>query len=192
MQEEFKLGTPTKASTNRIIADLSLFDSDDPLVWERAYEQTMEKKYAKGSRNFGRTIHGTPCKDPQIFLIPRVRGGPSYKKNDLQGTDPSELQYCPISKGFSMQNVSSFTLGPIIGEGLCLVNAAFSKCICIGHLEGGGKVDLKRKNFWKSSKHPIRKIKIKNNILVVDNISYYNLYKWLQNNEDLWYQEWEE
>lgn len=81
-----------------------------------------------------------------IYFIPRERGGPSYKSVPLEGVINDDVQYCPISKGYPMQDVSSFTLGPIVGEGLCLVNSAFSKSICIMHIEGGGKVDLKRKN----------------------------------------------
>ena len=190
MMQEFKLGEPIKVSTNRIIANLSLFYSDDPLLWEQAYNETMERKYAKNTRNFGRKIHGISCEDPKIFLIPRVRGGPSYKKYDLKDADPSDLQYCLISKGYGMQNVSSFTLGPIPGEGLCLVNAAFSKIICIMHIEGGGEIDFKRKCFWKPARNPQRKIEIVNDSTMKVNGEKVNIQRWLKSNEDLWLEEW--
>lgn len=45
-----------------------------------------------------------------------------------------------------MQGVSSFSLGPVVGEGLVVVNAAFSKVIYLQHLIGG-IVNYKRKNF---------------------------------------------
>ncbi len=192
MQEESKLGEPTKASTNRIIANLSLFDSDDPLLWEQAYQETMEKKYAKNTRNFSRKIHGNFCKDPQVFLIPRVRGGPSYKKYTLNDADPNDLQYCLISKGYGMQNVSSFTLGPIVGEGLCLVNAAFSKIICIMHIEGGGKIDFKRKCYWKPARKSQIKVEIINDSIMKVDGTEVNIQKWLENNENLWLEEWTE
>lgn len=155
-----------KASGKRIVpVDLdTIFSTDDPSEWERYYKEIMDKKYTKGGRNFSREIKGTEWEedsDVPIFLIPRQRGGPSYKDVDLKGIeDIDDVFFAPISKGFPMQDVSSFTLGPIIGEGLCLVNAAFSKSICIMHIEGGGVVDLKRKSFWKQSKNPKRKIKL--------------------------------
>jgi hypothetical protein len=128
-------------------------------------------------------------KKVKIYIVPRARAGPSYLDVELEGVDKTKVQYCPISKGYSMQDVSSFTLGPIVGEGLCLVNAAFSKMICLVHLEGGGAVDLKRKNFWKRSKNPGRKLEFSDDILTVDGVDY-NVYEWLANNEDLWYENW--
>jgi len=82
-----------------------------------------------------------------IYVVPRIKTRPSYLSIPLIGVDINSVQYCPISKGFPMQDVSSFTLGPIVGEGLCLVNAAFSKSICIAHIEGGGFPDLKSNSF---------------------------------------------
>nr|QBK92974.1 MAG: uncharacterized protein LCPAC403_01080 [Pithovirus LCPAC403] len=188
--QESKLGEPTTASTNRIIANLALFDSNDPLLWEQAYKETMEKKYAKGTRKFSRKIYGKPYQDPQIFLIPRVRGGPSYKHYDLKNADPGDLQYCPISKGYPQQNVSSFTLGPYPGEGLCLVNSAFSKIICIMHIEGGGKIDFKRKCFWRPARKPHRNMEIVNDsTMKVDGIEV-DIQTWLKNHESSWLKEW--
>ena len=105
--------------------------------------------------------------------------------------NPEDLQYCPISKGYSMQDVSSFTLGPVVGEGLCVVNAAFSKTICIMHIEGGGVVDLKRKSFWKPKKNPTRHIEIYDNThILVDGVKF-RIIKWLKNNLELWFDEWD-
>ncbi|CAH6420770.1 Hypothetical protein HVR_LOCUS1286 [uncultured virus] len=119
------------ASTKRTIGDISIFDDNvSPMNvlqhnWNVAYKTIMDQKYAKETRNFSRTIVGNPQpleRHAPIYLIPRERGGPSYLSVPLQGINPADVQYCPISKGFPMQDVSSFTLGPIVGEGLCLVN----------------------------------------------------------------------
>ena len=190
--QEFKLGEPTKVSTNRIVASLSLFDSNDPLLWEQAYKETMEGKYAKNTRNFSGKIHGMSSDNPKIFLIPRVRGGPSYKKYNLKDADPGDLQYCPISKGYPMQNISSFTLGPIVGEGLCLVNAAFSKIICVMHIEGGGKIDFKRKCYWRPARKPHRDIEIIDSSTMSVNGEEVNIQTWLSSNKNLWLKEWTE
>lgn len=188
-------------STNRSVGDPNFFDLIDTeispyrkqLAWEAMYKLVMDPKYAKNTRNFSRTITGAPQEGriAPIYLIPRERGGPSYLSVPLHGVDINEVQYCPISKGFPMQDVSSFTLGPIVGEGLCLVNAAFSKCICIGHIEGGGIVDLTRKNFWKRSRNPHRTIQVHNSeSMFVDGVLV-NIREWLHTNEALWYPQWE-
>lgn len=181
-------------SSNRIVGDTSIFDlNTNEQFWEQIYKFIMDKKYAKGSRNFSQNIYGSPFDNgiAPIYLIPRERGGPSYLSVNLEGADKNNVQYCPISKGFPMQNVSSFTLGPIVNEGLCLVNAAFSKCICIAHIEGGGKVDYKRKNFWKRNKTPHRNICfIDNTYMSVDNAKV-NIIEWLTTNKELWFPEWE-
>lgn len=187
-----------KASSGRVVADISLFDSDDSQSWEKIYEETMEEKYAKNTRNFSKKIQGkrwSGSGEPPIYLIPRERGGPSYKGVVLHGASSEEVQYCPISKGYPMQDVSSFTLGPIVGEGLCLVNSAFSKCITISHIEGGGKVDLKRKNFWKPSKKPLRTIQILDEETMIvgqgSDEDVVSIIEWLDENRDLWYDEWD-
>lgn len=105
----------------------------------------MESKYDKGTKKFTTKIMVVPKDEPRIYVIP---AGPSYLTMPLSDDDPNTLHYCPISKGFSMQDVSSFSLGPIVCEGLCLVNATFSKSITIAHIEGGGCLNLNRKNFW--------------------------------------------
>ncbi len=99
-----------------------------------------------------------------------------------------------------MQDVSSFTLGPVVGEGLCVVNAAFSKSICIFHIEGGGKVDLKRKRFWARSKKPLRRINLYVSaeettragqlILEIDD-ELHDAFEWLENNKDVWFEEFD-
>ena len=182
-----------KISSKRKIGDVNIFNDTTITSWEKMYDEIMDEKYKKNTRKFTKTIHGKKTETPHIYLIPRERGGPSYKNANLIGDCNTDIQYCPISKGFSMQDLSSFTLGPIIGEGLCLVNAAFSKSICIMHIEGGGVVDLNRKNFWKCAKKPTRVIKETEtpNIISVDNVLY-NKYEWLKNNEVLWMPQWEE
>lgn len=191
-----KMSGYQKASKDRIVGDLNIVDSDDPLVWEQAYTEIMDKKYAKGTRKFTlykpllnyQQVHG--CQPP-IYLIPRVRAGPSYKSCVLNGAEPQEVLYAAVSKGYSGQDISSFTVGPIIGHGLCLVNAAFSKAICLFHLKGG-VTDLKRRNFWRSvPKSKQRQIsRIDDNTIMVDGKSYDTI-TWLQDNEDLWYPQWD-
>lgn len=181
------------ASSKRFVYPLSLFETNDERAWEEAYDQTIDKKYKKNTRKFNKKITGKRIVNgvPPIFLIPRERAGPSYKSNVLKGVNSEDVQYCPISKGYSMQDVSSFTLGPIVGEGLCLVNAAFSKSICIMHIEGGGKVDLKRKNFWRSSKKPQRIIEVVTEDMMKVDGKEVNIIQWLEQNEHLWFDEWD-
>ena len=184
------------AGTNRTVADINLFDTKDSKNWEIVYQMTMDQKYKKNTRNFTTKISGKPYSSingelPPIYLIPRERGGPSFKETNLKGVNPEDVQYCCISKGYPMQDLSSFTLGPIVGEGLCLVNAAFSKSICIMHIEGGGVFDLGRKNFWKPAKKPLRNIiQINDNLISVDG-KQYNIFEWLKNNEKEWLSQWE-
>ena len=192
--EENRIST-YKASSNRIVADLNLMASTDPEVWERAYQLIMDDKYKKGTRKFSGEVNGVNwplSTDPPIYIIPRIRTE-SYKAISVNSPDPSVLvnsstiHYVEISKGFSGQDVSSFTLGPIVGEGFCLVNAAFSKCISIMHIEGGGKLNLKRVCFWESAKQPIRNITlIDDQTFIIDGVKH-NINEWLINNENLWF-----
>ena len=199
-----KIGKTGKA-TNRneivgglTIGDLSLFDSQETpdilaLKWEAEYAKVMDPKYKKNTRNFSTTLSPqiNSLTDPPIYLIPRERGGPSYKSIPLEGCNPDDVIYAPVSKGYPMQDVSSFTLGPIVGEGLCLVNSAFSKSICTFHLEGGGALDLKRKIFWRRSKQPTRRVLIVDDAHInVDGVVH-NTFAWLKENEHLWLNEWE-
>ncbi len=188
-----------QASTSRRIGDLKVFETKDASAWEKVYYETMEKKYGKNTRHFNRQVtalNWSGSGKPPIFIIPRIRAGPSYKsvtmKVDARTLSSDEVAYCPISKGFPMQDVSSFTLGPIAGEGLCLVNAAFSKCICISHIEGGGQVDLTRKNFWKRARHPDRDILLVDDTSIKVDGKVYNTNEWLQKNEQLWRPSWEQ
>lgn len=180
-----------EASSKRKVHPDTIWNDPNPSTWEAAYERTMDPKYKKNTRNFSTIHHGGPDQG-QIYIVPRVRAGPSYKEVQLSGVDMDQVVYCPISKGFPMQNVSSFTLGPFPGEGLCLVNAAFSKQILVGHIEGGGILDLKRKNFWKRAKNPLRKIEAITGEpdMKVDGVIV-NKLEWLRNNEHLWLEEWE-
>jgi hypothetical protein len=191
----------TQASSKRVVGDISLFETTNEKKWEAAYQNIMEKKYKKNTRGFSKKFPGTRYdgEDPPIYLIPRERGGPSYKDIKLKSPEgnceitPNDILFAPISKGYPMQDVSSFTLGPIVGEGLCLVNAAFSKSICVTHIQGGGRVDLKRKNFW----HVNRK-KIRYNINPSSDPSLFivdgkekKIKKWLEKHKDEWFSEWD-
>jgi hypothetical protein len=178
------------ACSKRIIGDLDIFKEGKDEDWEKMYQSIMDPKYKKQTRNFSRIIHGKSSENPKIFLIPRERGGPSYKETKLKDFNNNDLQYCPISKGYSMQDVSSFSLGPVVGEGLCIVNSAFSKAICVMHIEGNGKLNLKRKSYWQRSKNILRKIEIINSEeMKVDNITV-NIKDWLTTNKSLWFDEW--
>jgi hypothetical protein len=197
------------ASQNRIVGPLIIFDysvdfsqgnitsKEYEEIWKEAYDDLMEKKYHRSSRNFTRKISGKeyipkgkkklpPGELPPIYLIARERGGPSYKQVDLVGSDSSELMFMPISKGYSMQGVSSFSLGPIVGEGLCLINSAFSKAVCLFHLVGGGRVDLKRKNFWRKGK-ALRDIEVLSDTKIKVDGKVYRTERWLEKNKELWF-----
>ena len=186
----------TPVSTKRQILEASLFNSLDSELWEKAYVHTMETKYSKYHRSYKVPIPKIPWNDtgkPPLYIVPRIRGGPSYKSVPLEGLTSDQVFYALASKGFPMQEVSSFTLGPIVGEGLCLVNAAFSKVISSFHIEGNGIIDYRRKNFWRPSRRPERKIefeasdrvhmKVNGETVVVND--------WLRENEDLWLDDWE-
>lgn len=188
-----KSTTVAPNASNKMVVDTSIFCNKNATIadWELAYTTIMCPKYKKNTRNFKeQPITTNTTTTPTIYIIPRERGS-SYKKVPLVGiADNSIVYYCPISKGYSMQDVSSFTLGPIVGEGLCMVNAAFSKSICVFHLVGGC-VDLKRKIFWKPATTKVRNIKVMSiNAIEVDG-RVYNTHAWLKDNEDKWLPEWE-
>ena len=88
-----------------------------------------------------------------------------------------------------MQDVSSFTLGPVVGHGLNVVNSAFSKCIAIKHIDGSGLFTEVNKKFWKKNKKiPVRTIiNISNDKMNVDGIIVDKI-DWLENNKNLWYE----
>lgn len=160
--------------------------------WEQIYQEKYEDvKYKKNSKNFSTVIHGKPVESPNIYVIPRQRGGPSYKDVELEFDDAEDIQFCPISKGYSMQDVSSFTLGPVIGHGLNVVNSAFSKCISIKHIDGSGNYNEKLKKYWKKTrKGPLRKIiNLTNNTMNVDGVIV-DKRKWLEKNKNLWFPDW--
>ena len=188
---------PKKPKTRAVaggltIGNIDLFDECVTAKWEAEYDRVMDNKYKKNTRNFRANLPELPSHPSKaIYLIPRVRGGPSYKSVKLEGCDPEHVVYAPISKGFPMQDVSSFTLGPIVGQGLCLVNAAFSKSICVMHMEGGGTLDLKRKSFWKRAKKPLREIVVLDDEHIRVDGGRYNTHEWLETHEALWLDEWE-
>ena len=213
-----KKETEKKKDTNGIllarktrVGNISLFELYDipeyreeiKELWEREYELIMDPKYKKGTRNYTKHKGIVPryFVDPPIFVVPRERGGASYKSVPLmmnkEQINSNDVIYCAVSKGYGMQDVSSFTLGPVVGEGLCIVNAAFSKVICIFHLEGNGYLDTSRKNYWRQSKTPKYKIRIieeydgEKGIIEVDRKKY-NTKDWLKDNEKEWKANWEE
>ena len=169
---------------------MKIFSSKSDQDWEDEYDAKMDKKYKKNTRNFSTKITGKPTAQPNIYIIPRERGGPSYKDVKLQKDKAEDIQFCPVSKGYSMQDVSSFTLGPVVGEGLCVVNSAFSKQICIKHIEGGGKVNTNRKNLWQKSRKPIQKIRLVSDRQMYVDGELVNIKTWLVRNRDLWFNEW--
>ncbi len=176
------------------IADVTILATldMDEARWEQAYQAGINPKYNKDSKKLNTSGYDMPgvCVDVPIFLIPRQRGQ-SYKSIPLEGVDNDLVFYAPISKGFSGQGISSFSLGPIVGEGLCLVNSAFSKIICTFHLEGGGKVNIKRKYNWQRSKEPTRSIiRMDDVTMLVDDIPV-NTTEWLEDNKELWFDEWQ-
>ena len=181
----------------RKIADFEILNSSSEKEWEKVYQATLDPKYQKGTRGYSKKVVGKAVAEgaiPPIFLIPRERGGPSYKSYRLaDGYEADDLQYAAVSKGFGMQDLSSFTLGPIIDKegGLCLVNYAHSKMICVHHLEGGGKVDLKRKSYWRRSKKTKREVQmLDRKRILVDGVEYATI-DWLKENTELWFPEWE-
>lgn len=182
----------TGISKNRTIGDFNLFNSSDRQRWEEEYVKTMLPKYSKWTKNFSTKLEGKayPGDIPPIFVIPRIRTK-SYKEIPILNLTSEDLFYAPISKGYPMQEVSSFSLGPIVGKGFCLVNAAFSCSIAVHHIEGGGKVNLSRVDFWQRAKNPLRNISlIDGKHMMVDNIPYI-ITDWLKHNENLWLPEWE-
>ena len=196
-------------SSNRVVGDLTLLDNPDPEAWEQAYVTVMDAKYRKQTRKYTINITDIPkywakyFPDIQatggapIYVIPRVRGGPSFKSTPLHdpategGLLPSEsVFYAGISKGYSWQDVSSFSIGPLPKHDLCLVNAAFSKSITLAHIQGG-EVDYHRKDFWKPL--PVkrrRNIELgQDGYLLVDGESH-RTETWLREHQDLWLPEW--
>lgn len=201
-----------QASGHTIVGDTSLFDAKGTpntiaRRWEDAYQNTLDPKYKRGTRNFSTTLLGkdpsVAYENPPIFLVPRERGGPSYKSVPLvyegqrvdHATQPGLVAYLPISKGYSMGDLSSFTLGPVVGGGLCVVNSAFSKIICPFHLIGG-ECSLKSKGYWKKSRKPTRDVRVldeyKNGkgVMIVDGVKHDTL-TWLTEHENEWKPEWE-
>ena len=167
-----------------------LWQTNDFNEWNDVYEKRMDEKYKKNTRNFSRTIVGKSVYEPNLYIIPRQRGGPSYKQVNLEKDEAEDIQFCPISKGYSMQDVSSFTVGPIVGEGLCVVNVAFSKEVTINHIDGSGYFDPNSKTYWKNTKKNKRHIeKIDANYISVEGKTY-NTKKWLKTNKSLWFDEW--
>jgi hypothetical protein len=177
-----------------VVGNIHTFHTRDAALWETEYAATIDRKYAKRTRHFNTTIQGVPYHGdgtPPIFIIPRVRGA-SYKAVPLEGVTADEVLYAPISKGFPMQDVSSWSLGPIVGSGLCLVNAAFSKCVDIMHIEGGGVLDTRRKNFWRRARQPTHNVQLLNDeYMLIDNEKV-GILEWLQANEAKWLEPWNE
>jgi hypothetical protein len=172
--------------------DIVTMDTNTDLYWETVYQEKYNgNKYKKNTKNFSKIIHGKVIENPNIYIIPRKRGGPSYKDVKLEYDNTEDIQFCPISKGYSMQDVSSFTLGPIVNHGLNLINSAFSKSIAIKHIDGSGIYTEKNKKYWKKNrKGAIRNIvNISDNKMKVDGIEVDKI-EWLEENKDFWFENW--
>jgi hypothetical protein len=191
--------TMKKISRNRQVGDLEIFKTSDPETWEKEYRRVLNRKYQKNTRHFSTKLQADSYKDwkeeAPIFVIPRERTKSyfDFKLDPSLNMSQSEIQLCPISKGFSMQGLSSFTLGPFPQQGLCLVNVAFSKQVFVSHIEGGGKVNLARISFWQPSKKPkyiISCVDTKKNEMIV-NHKKVNLQVWLIEHRDEWFSEWD-
>lgn len=176
-------------SSQQQLLQLPVEDPTTEVVWDIAYKKNYTPKYQKNTRNFSRQITGKPVDKPNIYIIPRVRTE-SYKDVELSQDDKTKVQYCPVSKGYSMQNVSSFTLGPVVGKGFSVVNVAFSRIIALKHIEGGGKVDLKRKNLWRRARKPTRVVELIDYDTISVDGNDFNIFEWLNANKSLWYDEW--
>ena len=160
--------------------------------WENLYqEKYKDNKYKKNTKNFSNKIVGKSVENPNIYIIPRQRGGPSYKNVKLEFDQAEDIQFCPVSKGYSMQDVSSFTLGPVENHSLNIVNCAFSKCISISHIDGSGRFDVKNKKYWKKiKKNPLRRIvNLTETEMSIDGTRVVKKL-WLENNKELWYEDW--
>jgi len=160
--------------------------------WEKIYNEKYKgNKYKKNTKNFSKIITGKSCEKPNIYIIPRQRGGPSYKDVELEYDNAEDIQFCPVSKGFSMQDVSSFTLGPVVNHGLNVVNSAFSKCIAIKHIDGSGLYSETNKKFWKKKKGKANRIivNISDDDMLVNGVTF-NKIDWLEKNKDLWFENW--
>jgi hypothetical protein len=207
LYQELEAYTITPASTKRVIGDTQIFNDSWGLLggrinyktreeweeaWDGMYDQVIDSKYHKTKRNFTQKLSGKPHPGndlPPLYLIPRERGGPSYKNIKLDGAKVRNIMFMLISKGFGMQGISSFSMGPFYNEGLCLVNTAFSKAVCLFHLVGGGKVDLKKKYFWRSGK-AIRKIKKLSETKMEVDGKIFHIKKWLEDNKEIWLEEY--
>lgn len=178
------------ASGKRFVAD-EKFMKSKPSEWNELYDCIQEKKYHKSYRNFSKEIYGTKVKkgEPPIYIVARERGGPSYKDVELEGSSADDIMFVPISKGFSMQGVSTFCAGPVVGEGLCVVNAAWKNTICIFHICGGGRVDLKSKNFWRRGKAKYEIERVDANRIRVDG-TVYDTEEWLEEHREEWHDMW--
>jgi len=198
-----------KCAQKRKHLDIALYDEVEESKWEEMYAKCMNEKYAKNTRHFDRGYANTPDPDEQgngkVYVVPRIRTE-SYLDVHLVGVDQSKVRYCPISKGFGMQDVSSFTLGPVVGEGLCVVNAAFSKQICVDHITGNGKFVPTRVGHWVNKGKVKRKVELvsrgahrANTVyngggvrqwISVDGVEY-DAIEWLTQNKDVWFDEWD-
>ncbi len=145
---------PYIAVKKRKIANLSLLDTTDKDTWMNAYNLVQVDRLKPGYYNYSKKLMGKPTQKPTIHVVRRVRGGDSYKSvqlNDLDGnTIPvNDIFWVPSSKGYSFSDISPYVIGPIIGHGINILNAVWSKHVTVGHLNG--KFNLNSKNFWKKS-----------------------------------------
>lgn len=161
-------------------------DTTDEETWKKIYKKVQNEKYAVGKRKYNKKIVGTETETPKIYVVPRRRGK-SYKHfKDENDTPLSDHAYwCEASKGFRFGDLSSYTAGPIVGHGINVLSATWSKRVYALHLLGG-KFDINKKDFWDKRK-PKRKI-VDDKIVVDD--QEYPINEWLTDNKDEWYSEW--
>jgi hypothetical protein len=198
MAKRRKMSNNEEEKPYEIHAPVTLLQDPSVENWNKAYDTHVLPKYHKNRFNFSKIIYGKPSKEselPPIYLIPRQQAGPSFKEVKLSYLpSDSKVQYCMISKGYSMQGVSSFSLGPVVKDCLVIVNGAFSKQVTIMHVEGGGKVNLARKCLWersrkkKDKKYKIEVCEDKKSMIVNDQVV--NIQQWLKEHKSEWFDEW--
>ena len=172
------------------IADPVLFKSTDADVWNNAYRTVQNPKYKIGKRKYSKKIVGRTVTDPKIYCVPRRRGQSYKTKAFKEVRDNSDLYYCEASKGYRFGDLSSFAAGPIVGHGINVLSAVWSKRIFTSHIEGG-HFDITKPNFWaKPDRASCRRVEwICKNIIKVDGDKY-TVNKWLKENMKEWYGEW--
>lgn len=162
----------------------------DEQIWKDTYNKVQADKYKPGYKKYSKDLKKySPQKSPEIYIVQRIRGGPSYKEqlNDIPNSE--QFYYVEASKGYRFSDLSPYVAGPVIGKGINVLNTAFSGLISVQHIEGG-TVDLSKKYYWSNDKKRDVEL-LENNMMLIDGILY-NRYEWLESNTELWYDNWQE